>query len=383
MTRNKHAEPPEESLEILETTLRPRLETLRVEAHQRPETAARGRAAYLAQVQALQPPTSVQSNRFAQLTQWIFHPQRPAWVQAVIVLLLVTALVFGSKGVTVYAAQSSLPGESFYPVKTLSEDTRLNWASTPEAHLNLLLTFISRRVEEISLLQQAGRDIPTETLERLDNQVEDALQLSGSLPDQPLVAALTRLQKSLRSGEENLAAAANLGLAPAPALLQARTRLQAQIRLTELGAQNPLAFRQALRQRHMPQGAPTEPEQTLETPPASGNGAGAPGAGGVQVEKSATPGPDPANARPDPGTGQPGSGTQVHPGPGAGPGAPGTGPGGQNSGNATLTPTAIGQSGEDAGEQNQDGSGKPGGNQKPGEGGNDDAHYAPSNGGRH
>jgi hypothetical protein len=66
-------------------------------------------------------------------------------------------LLSGSAGMTVYAAQSALPGDALYGVKTTLEDTRSNLTSSAARQVTLQLQYAQRRLDEIEKLIAEGR----------------------------------------------------------------------------------------------------------------------------------------------------------------------------------------------------------------------------------
>src|SRR4030042_3348473 len=82
----------------------------------------------------------------------VFH-RRPAMplVRIMAAALLALAVLMGSS-ITVYASQSSLPGEPLYSVKSWSEDVRLSLTTSPQRKLDLILNYTNRRANEISQL---------------------------------------------------------------------------------------------------------------------------------------------------------------------------------------------------------------------------------------
>jgi hypothetical protein len=70
---------------------------------------------------------------------------------------LVAVLLLSGTGVTVYAAQSALPGDALYPVKNASEGARLTLSPDASDDVFLHLLFARRRLEEIGLLIQGDR----------------------------------------------------------------------------------------------------------------------------------------------------------------------------------------------------------------------------------
>ncbi len=74
-------------------------------------------------------------------------------------VVLTLTVLFGGAGATVYAAQSSMPDEALYPLKTISEDLRLNLAVDPEAQIKLLLNYADERVGEMAKLLDQGEPV--------------------------------------------------------------------------------------------------------------------------------------------------------------------------------------------------------------------------------
>ena len=81
---------------------------------------------------------------------------------AFILLIVLGAFLFGGVGITAYAASSSLPGDTLYPLKTTMENARAELTADPAAQARLYLEFAGRRLSEIQSLISEGRygDIP-------------------------------------------------------------------------------------------------------------------------------------------------------------------------------------------------------------------------------
>ena len=92
--------------------------------------------------------------------------QRFTFTGAVILIILL-AFLFGGAGMTALAAQSSLPGDALYPVKTSLEQTRIALARDASVRAQLQMEFAERRLGEIAGLIEEGRfeNIPTATAE--------------------------------------------------------------------------------------------------------------------------------------------------------------------------------------------------------------------------
>jgi hypothetical protein len=114
----------------------------------------------------------------------------PMFTQIISALLILITLAGGAGAGTVYAAQSSMPADALYPVKTWSENARLGLAASPEKDIDLLLEFANRRIEEMLVLAEEGTVVPEPLITRLQTHLELALQLCDQLQD-PLQ---TRLQ---------------------------------------------------------------------------------------------------------------------------------------------------------------------------------------------
>lgn len=174
--------------------LRERLDQLRDVPARNPEAVAQGRVNYLSKVQQLSVEMAAGNAKFAEkaipvsgfarFNSWIlslfrepFQQKRLSLAVALATLVLTLALLLGSAGATVYAAQSSLPGDFLYPVKILSEDVLLDLTSDPQAQFELLLDFSDRRVNEIVDLATQGKTIPTQLISRLETQDDAAFLL--------------------------------------------------------------------------------------------------------------------------------------------------------------------------------------------------------------
>ena len=88
-----------------------------------------------------------------------------------LVLVLILAGVSGPA----FAAQSSLPGETLYPIKTFTEDLQLELAVNEQAKNELALEFINRRGDEIVRLKTQGEPIEKPVINRLREQVAFSL----------------------------------------------------------------------------------------------------------------------------------------------------------------------------------------------------------------
>jgi hypothetical protein len=189
--------------------------------------------------------------------------------KTLIAVIMVVIFLVGSS-ITVYAAQSSLPGEPLYTIKSISEDVRLSMAFSPKAKLDLTLTYTSRRVSEISNLVSEGEVMPVQTSERYQQELENVLELAAQMDDQQMKVALGKIKNMAENQgmtiEELLA---SLPEQASPAIIRLRERLQEQVMLSSFGESDPQAFRNEIRERQRTrQGLKhtLEPGQTELTP---------------------------------------------------------------------------------------------------------------------
>ena len=152
------------------------------------KSAARGKAAFLNQAALLRSTPARPGQRFPQPSG-----RRSFWSLLNSALLAVT-LFFAGGAATVYAAQSSLPGQSLYPLKTLSEDALVALVPSPQAKIDLTLAFTDRRVAEMSSLQSQNQPIPGSLVERLNSESDQAVLAAAGLDSQNQGPALQNIR---------------------------------------------------------------------------------------------------------------------------------------------------------------------------------------------
>jgi uncharacterized membrane protein YgcG len=112
-----------------------------------------------------------------------FKPKFALTTLFVIATLFV--FLFGGTGLTVYAAQSALPGDALYPVKTSLEQTRLSLTSEADRVAQLHLSLAQKRLEEIEGLIKEGRyDQVGKTSAEFERQIQLAVEALKSLANQ-------------------------------------------------------------------------------------------------------------------------------------------------------------------------------------------------------
>ncbi|MCU0489467.1 MAG: DUF5667 domain-containing protein [Anaerolineales bacterium] len=78
-------------------------------------------------------------------------------IRLIVVILAAVVILAGAIGVTRAAAQSAIPGDALYPVKTGLEQTRLSLASDAGVRAEMKMEFAEKRLDEIQKLIQEGR----------------------------------------------------------------------------------------------------------------------------------------------------------------------------------------------------------------------------------
>lgn len=271
------------------------LEELKSVPARDPETAARGRARFLAEAASLRAAQRSVQSRAVQ-------PRRFA-LNAFAAVIVILVLFFGGSVGAVYAAQDALPGDTLYPLKLWSEETRLDLVSDPDAEIDLLMQFVQVRVTEMNELAAQGIVPPAETGERAEQQIRTAIELAAGMEDEPMQAALLRIRTQLEARNESLIEGTSE---------QVQTIFRVQLQRVEDGLTNPVTFRNTIHNQEQAGQTPTRtPAQSTPPPRATttGNGSGAgetPTPGGGQ---SPTTGPHNPEITPGPTQGPGGQST--------------------------------------------------------------------------
>ena len=111
-------------------------------------------------------------------------------------LILVFGVLFGGSGITLAAAQSSLPDQPLYGLKLWTEQVQYSLAGEDvESQMQLSMQFANRRMEEISAMLTNGNVSDQAALTRLQYryqaQIENSMRLAAGLPgEEEVLAAL-------------------------------------------------------------------------------------------------------------------------------------------------------------------------------------------------
>ncbi|MGA7843399.1 MAG: DUF5667 domain-containing protein [Dehalococcoidales bacterium] len=90
-------------------------------------------------------------------------------------VLLVVLIFAAVGGGTVYAAQSSTPGDILYPVKTGAENIQLTFTTSPVAKARLYLQLAQKRINEMARQAKLNRNINPQSAETVTNLFDKAL----------------------------------------------------------------------------------------------------------------------------------------------------------------------------------------------------------------
>lgn len=160
-----------------------------------------------------------------------------------ITILVLMGLFLGATGLSVVAAQTSMPGEVFYPLKMLVEDIQLNNTSNNEVNVNLALKFANRRYSEITQLLEEGLMPPDPVVVRWQNHILSALQ--NALEADDSIELLETVRTSLQK-QSQMMSMLKLGPTTEPWMNQFHNQLKNQIGLVEAGLNDPVELAKEL-----------------------------------------------------------------------------------------------------------------------------------------
>lgn len=231
--------------------------------------AAEGKAAFLEQANAYRPAVS-KSGQFRHTDEKaVWRKERYPMLALARAALVVVLTLAGTAG-TALAAQTSQPDDALYTVKLMTEDLQLALASNPQTDLDLLLGWIAERVDEMANMEAQGEPIPQQTADRLQNQLQQALQLASELENHAMVQALEQIRVTTQQQIQRMEQL-RLNVTQAnDEMLQLMQQNMNQIRvLAEQGIEDPTTLRQ-----HQGASRPdTAPEQP-DNEPGGGKGEG-------------------------------------------------------------------------------------------------------------
>lgn len=356
----------------LEPRIQKHFSLLRIITPRDPQRAAQTRQAFMAQVRSMGATVSKGQNRrhsnwmgLIIPIQWRKEPM--TLMKPLLALFVSMTLVLSSIGAMNAAAQSSLPDEPLYGIKTLAEDVQLALIQQTQTRLELVQQLVNRRVDEIIALHNNGVNTPAGAVARLETHLNEQLRLAASQDDPAMQQTLAQVRTQTQTQEQRMA---RLSDTADPLMEQARIRLQEQVRLAEGGMQDPQGFREQVQnliqnryQEHMgePTGSPEggKPVHT-ETPgqgdkkpsdTPGGNGQGPQPSSQPQTPQGTSSGPNGPNGTPQGTSSGPNGPNGTPQGTSSGPEGPKATPQGTSSGpespKATPQGTSTGPGGPD------------------------------------
>ena len=226
------------------------------------KAAAAGKVAFLDQANSIKSSVSFNDNRrhnnWNQKTisshKW-FQKERKPVMSTLTAIILAISLLLGGSGITVAAAQSSLPDDLLYDIKLLSEEAYMALQTTPYSQFEVALDLVDRRFAEVTDLYSSG-EIPTaETQTRLRDQIERSIVLAINLPEDKIPNAFEQIQTRLQTEQENMAQIQNMGTEQALSVMfQIQNMIQERVQILENGMN---AFSQSQNQIGAPEQAGT------------------------------------------------------------------------------------------------------------------------------
>lgn len=216
------------------------LDVLKDDPPPNPRVVARARAQFLAQ--------AVSEDEIQRRSKWKSIFRKEQFAMNIIVSVLVIVGLLAGGGITVRASQDDLPNEPLYGVKTWSENVSLQFQNNPEAKVERLMELTQTRVQEMSQIIESGQTPPDQVRQRLEQHLQQALQLCSNMDDAGLDRTLLHLRDQLQQHEREMQ---NLQIHAAqnaqPILERTHTMLQTQLQLASDGLQNHEMFRNTVR----------------------------------------------------------------------------------------------------------------------------------------
>jgi hypothetical protein len=197
--------------------------------------------------------------------------RKPLPLMKALVGTLLALLILIASSATVYATQNSLPGESLYALKAISEDIRLSLTRSPETKLEMTLKYTNRRLDEITTLISEGKALSQQASERYESELDSALWLAAGMGDEQMQAALGQIKHyAEKQGIIMEELVKDLPEQANPAIIKLQQRIQEQVRVSTIGETDPGTFRNKIHERQREESGPNRhnnPEGSDVNPP--------------------------------------------------------------------------------------------------------------------
>jgi len=234
-----------------------RLASLRDIPARDPNKAALGRENFLKQAAEMAQPVSAvrqtRHNRWMHPIQRIFSQRNEGYTPmfgTIGTIILIVTLVLGGGGVTVAAAQNSLPDDALDPVKIWSGDIRSGLTQNDQTRIQLAMDLVDRRAEEIAVMLRAGQIPPDSVQERLQAEVELAITLAVGQKDPDAISTLRQIRERIEQQEQVMLSVGE-PKSPQEEMVQDQIQnmMREQLRLCDYGITDPQMLREHLRYR--------------------------------------------------------------------------------------------------------------------------------------
>ncbi len=241
-----------------------------------PQAAARGRRQFLARADALADEAVRRADARARGI-WTWFPRRVLFATATAIALILILALSGA-GMTVYAAQDSLPDAPLYSVKLITEDAQVSLASRPEDKLALYLAFADRRVGEIAKLDARQVAPPDIVVDRLQQELGAAVEIAADMSGDGQSQTLARMQATIQRQQQTLARVADSAPEPAkPVLSRVNSALAEHLTLVEMGLADPPRLKREMHGAGNRETPPGQERRATSVPPGQEQRQGAPG----------------------------------------------------------------------------------------------------------
>ena len=201
-----------------------------------PKAVARARSRFLTQ--------AVSASEEQRHSIWTIFQQKEKFAMNIIMSsLVVLGLLFGGSA-TVSAAQDDLPTQPLYQIKLVSEDAKVWFESDPTLKIEMLMEQAQTRTEEMAALTLAGVTPPADLAIRAQERIQQALQLTATLDDAAMLAALDRIRLHLQTQDQLMLQLQDGSCTECePILQQTREMLHTQLGQVEDSIADPNQFR--------------------------------------------------------------------------------------------------------------------------------------------
>jgi hypothetical protein len=211
-----------------------RLEEFKDVPSRNPLRAASGRTRFLNEAAIFE--GAVSPEKQTRQSGWIFPIRKEKLVMnALVSLLLSVSLLLGGGG-AVAAAQNDLPNQSLYQLKLWTENATMAMTGEPQEQAELLMSMAQKRVQEMAALAEQGITPPDQVRDRLQQHLDQALQLATDMDEATREGTLLQLRDCLQTQDRIMEQLQlHVDAETEPLLTQTRQMLQTRLQLVDEG----------------------------------------------------------------------------------------------------------------------------------------------------